>query len=109
MLPIQYILIAFFLLAFIKVIRRFRNEEATLVSTAGWLFFWVIAGAVVLLPDSTFFLARLVGVARGADLVVYAALVLLFFIVFRNMVAHEKLQRDVTLLTRKLSLAEKDK
>ncbi len=72
-----------------------------------WLIFWVSASFVVAMPDFTYYLARLVGVGRGADLIVYISLVILFFVFFRLMVKQEKLNRDITKLTRKIALNEK--
>ena len=103
-MPIQIILSLVFIFAVLRVLARYRSKELTSLTTLGWLLFWVAAGVVVVWPDSTFRLARLVGVTRGADLVVYAALVTLFFIAFRLMVRQEKIQRDITLLTRKVTL-----
>ena len=71
-----------------------------------WAAFWVIAGVVALLPNSASYFARLVGIGRGADLVVYVALVAIFFSLFRLLVMMEKMKREITLLTRKEALEE---
>jgi hypothetical protein len=109
MLVIQIILIVFFVFAILRVGARYRAGDVTGPEAAFWTAFWVVAGAVVMLPDSTFYLARIVGVGRGADLVVYIALVAIFFILFRLMVKQERVNRDITVLTRKIALAEGDK
>lgn len=109
MMPIQIILLIFFVFAALRVLNRYRSKDLTVLATFGWLAFWFAAGIVVVVPDSTFSLARLVGVTRGADLVVYVALVILFFITFRSMVRQEKLQRDITLLTRRMTLEKNSK
>ncbi len=106
---IQTILIIFFIYAALKVAGRWRAGELTLGVTLVWLLFWALAAIVVFLPDITFRLARFVGIGRGADLVVYVSLALLFFIVFRLTVKFEHLNRDITKLTRKLALAEQEK
>lgn len=108
MFIIQTILLLFFLFAVIKVISRYRAGDLTAVEMAMWVIFWIAAGVVVILPDSTFYLARLVGIGRGADLIVYLSLALLFFMFFRLMVRLEKMERNMTRLTRKISLDEKN-
>lgn len=109
MMPIQIILLVFFLFATGKVIGRYRAHELSTSGLVGWSLFWIIAAVIVVLPDTTFALARLVGVTRGADVVVYVALALIFFIVFRLMVRQEKTKRDLTALVRKLALDKETK
>lgn len=109
MFLIQILLVVFFLFALFKVVSRFKAGDLSSVGMAGWVIFWVLATAVVILPDSTSYLAKIVGITRGADLVVYVALAVIFFIIFKLMVRIEILNRDITKLTRKISLDEKDK
>jgi hypothetical protein len=109
MFLIQILLLLFFLFALLKVVGRFRAGDLSSVGMAGWIVFWVLATTVVLLPDSTSYLAKVVGINRGADLVVYVALVAIFFLVFKLMVKIEILNRDITKLTRKIALDDKNK
>jgi small membrane protein len=108
MLVIQILLIVFFMFALVKVASRWRAGYLSTGGFIGWSLFWVASAIVVLSPDSTFYLAKLVGVGRGADLVVYAALVIIFFIIFKLMIKIEMLNKDITKLTRKIALAEKN-
>lgn len=109
MLLIQAVLVIFFLYAIFKVSGRFQVHELTLRSAILWIIFWVVAGVIVLLPNSTSYLARLAGVGRGADLVVYVALVIIFFSLFRLLIMMEKIKKEITLLARKEAIAEADK
>ncbi len=107
MFLIQILLILFFLFAALKVIGRFRAGDLSWRGMLAWVLFWILAGIVVLLPNSTFYFAHLVGIGRGADLVVYLALAGLFFMIFRLMVKLEKINKDITKLTRKIALDDK--
>lgn len=109
MFLIQILLVVFFLFALLKVIGRFKTGDLSFVSMAGWGLFWVLAIVVVLLPNSTAKLAEFVGIGRGADLVVYVSLAVIFFIIFKLMVKIESLNREITKLTRKISLKDRDK
>lgn len=109
MFLIQILLVVFFLFAFVKVVGRFRSGDLSLVAMIGWSLFWVVAMVVALLPNSTARLAEFVGIGRGADLVVYVALAAIFFILFKLMVKIESLNKEITKLTRKISLQDKDK
>jgi hypothetical protein len=50
--------------------------------------------------------AKLFGIGRGADLVIYVALAGIFFVIFRLMVSIERLHKQITVLTRKISLQD---
>ncbi len=103
---IQILLTAFFLFALVKVIGRFRAGDLTKAGLVWWSLFWVAAAVVVLLPNSTAYFAKLVGIGRGADLVVYVSLAGIFFIIFRLMMKIELLNKDITKLTRKIALKD---
>lgn len=104
---IQILLVIFFLFALIKVIGRFKAGDLSKGGLVWWSLFWVLAGVVVVLPNSTAYFAKLVGIGRGADLVVYVSLAAIFFIIFKLMMKVEMLNKDITKLTRKIALGEK--
>ncbi len=104
---IQILLPLFFIFAAIKAIGKYKKGDITLGMMFIWLLVWIVGVVVVLTPNSTFYAARFLGVTRGADAVVYSALAVLFFVVFRMLVSVEKLKREVTKLTRELALRDK--
>ncbi len=108
MLIIQVVLTGFFFLAALKVIGRWKKAELSFPPALAWVGFWVIAAIVVLNPNLTARLAERVGIGRGADLVVYSALALAFFVLFLLLVKIERLNRDLTKVVRKLALLEKE-
>lgn len=108
MIVIQILLTIFFLFALIKVISRFWTGDLTVGGLVLWSVFWIAAGVVVLLPNSTAYFAKLVGIGRGADLVVYVSLAGIFFMIFRLMVKIELLNKDITKLTRKIALKNEE-
>lgn len=109
MLTIKILLVVFFLLALAKVVGRYRAGDLGPLPALGWMLFWCAAGFVVILPDSSAYFAKLFGIGRGADLVVYLSLAFLFYLIFRATVRAERMSRDVTVLTRKITLMEADK
>ena len=71
-----------------------------------WGLFWLAVGIGVLVPDLTQWLARLLGVGRGADAVFYLSLVGLSYAFFRTYLRICHLEHQITLLIRKLALKE---
>ena len=106
--PIQILIIAFALWAITKTIMQFKKGALTIAWLFFWFFFWGVAGVVAALPQTTDVIANLVGVGRGADLVIYTSLVALFYLVFRVYVKIEKTEREITRLVRKLAIDDLD-
>lgn len=101
---IQILLLIFFAFAALKALAQFRSGDIRLLGFIYWLAFWFAAAGIVIWPDATFVIANKLGIGRGADLVVYLALVILFFSVFRLMAGVERQKREITELTRTLAL-----
>lgn len=104
MFPIQILLIVFLIFALSRVILRFRGGQITLGEFLFWgvLFSFAIIG--IAFPNETTKLANTLGINRGVDLVIYASIVVLFYLVFRIYVGMENLRHEITELVRKLAL-----
>lgn len=70
--------------------------------------FWIIVGGVTLSPQTTDTIAKLVGVGRGVDFIIYISIISLFYLVFRMFVKIEDVEREITKLVRKLAIEEKE-
>ncbi len=106
---IKIFLLLVIVLICIKIISKFSKKEITLQEFVIWLLFWVGAGFIVIWPDSSSYLAVYLGVGRGADLVVYLALVLVFYLIFRIFLRIEKIERDITKIISHIALKDEDK
>ncbi len=104
MLGIQIILGIFALLTLLRTVSQFRRGRIGVMWMLGWSVVWVSVGVVAFLPNATQMLARFLGVGRGADLVIYAALSLIFFLLFKVFVKLEALERDISTLVREAAL-----
>jgi hypothetical protein len=69
-----------------------------------WLTVWLCGALVVIFHEETTAMANRLGVGRGADLVTYVSVPVLFYTVFRLLIRTERLNRDVTALTRAIAL-----
>ncbi len=106
---IQMGIILFSIFAMTRVLRQFRQGTLTIAWLIVWMFFWILVGAVVLVPQTADMLASLVGVGRGADFIIYISLVALFYLLFRLFVKIEDVEREITRLVRKLAIEEGEK
>lgn len=103
---IQIILIAFAAFALSRVVLNFRRGSLGLAGLAGWSVFWVAATIIVIRPETASALAKILGVGRGADAIVYFALVAAFYLLFRLFSKIESLERQITRLVRSLALKD---
>ncbi|MFZ2681931.1 MAG: DUF2304 family protein [Patescibacteria group bacterium] len=97
-------LVIFATLASFKVWKQYQRKQ---VSKYWWLVlsaFWVLVAVVAITPQTTDILAKQVGVGRGADLLVYLAVVLLFYLVYRLLVEQQKLSAEITELVRQAAI-----
>lgn len=69
-----------------------------------WTSLFTFAIIAVFFPRLTGELARAAGIGRGVDAVIYASLVLIFYLIFRLHIFIEDLRHEITTLVRKLSL-----
>jgi Uncharacterized conserved protein len=65
----------------------------------------VAAGAAIVFPDITNALARLVGVGRGADLLLYATVIAFIGYILWSRIDRAKIHRQLTELARSQALA----
>ena len=65
-----------------------------------------MVGIIILLPDTTSFMAELVGIGRGADLIVYLSIVLIFYIIFQMTIKIEKIERNITKVVRTVAMKD---
>ncbi|MBI5222071.1 MAG: DUF2304 domain-containing protein [Candidatus Magasanikbacteria bacterium] len=100
----QLLFILFPLFAIISVIKRKREGLLGPRGTIFWVLFWLAAAVFVWWPDSTTIVANKFGIGRGADLVFYVSLVVIFYILFKLNVKLESVGRDVTKVVRNKAL-----
>lgn len=109
MILIQLILIIFLVFALTRVILRYRGGQLTALEFGFWSLLFFLAAVGVLAPELTTKIAALFGIGRGADLVVYASIVVLFYLVFRIYVLIEDVRQEITELIRQIALEKTKK
>ncbi len=100
----QIIFVAFSLLAIANVWKRKKDAELGLKGAWFWILFWLLADMAVLWPESTTLIANRFGIGRGSDFILYIAIALIFFILFRLHVKIERMNRDITKVVRRDAL-----
>ena len=73
-----------------------------------WIVFWIMVITVVLDPVLVQWLADMLGIGRGSDLVLYMSVALLFALLFQLHLKIENIQKDVTHIVRKNALEDNE-
>ncbi len=105
---IQFLLILGFVLALIITWRRFRQNIVTIKEAFFWSLLWFAGASITLIPKLTEYLASLFGVGRGVDLVLYLAVAIQFFLIFKLFILHEQIERKITNLVEREALSQLD-
>ena len=100
----QILFTLFVLFAIVSVVKKKRESLLGPKGMIFWIVFWLAALVAVLWPNALQMLAEYVGIGRGVDLVIYVALVIIFFALFKLNINIEGLDRQLTKVVRKDSL-----
>ena len=105
-LPVQIILFMFVLFAASRAVLQFRGGTIRFGALSFWLMIWAVALIAIFYPEETTRLAKILGIGRGVDVVVYASIAILFYLVFRLHVYLENIRTQISTLIREISLKE---
>lgn len=100
----------FSIFALSAIIAVFRKRQEGLLGPKGlffWVFFWLLAGVAFWWPNSTTILANSLGIGRGADLVIYVSLVIIFYLLFKLHIKLESVGRDIAKVVGKKAIEDK--
>ena len=103
LLLFQLLFSAFALFAVASVIKRKKEGLLGQKGAFFWIIFWAAAAFVVWSPNSTSRIANAFGIGRGADLIIYTAIIIIFYILFKLHIKIESVGRDVTRMVRHLA------
>lgn len=88
------------------VMRRSGADSHLALRRLGLMLFVVVAISAVLFPQWLTFVANLIGVGRGADLLLYALVIVFLVFVFSQFRRNVSLQRQLTVLARRTAILE---
>lgn len=103
---IQILLIAAIVVLAVFMMRRTGADSHLAIRRILLGLFVVVAILSVLFPQWVTWIARLIGVGRGTDLVLYGLVVIFLAFIYTQYRRNSGLQRQLTLLARKIALLE---
>lgn len=109
MIVLQILVSAFVLLTLGKLFTQWHNDKMTGNIFLSWCLLWLTILLVFWRPDLTSYLANFLGIGRGADLIVYLAILVLVYLMFRIFVRLQKIEKDITKIVREDAIKNADK
>ena len=104
MMPITVLLCGLAAVGAAAAISGFRRRRVGKFALVVWLGVWASVATVAIWPNSTMILSSKLGVSRGADLVIYIAVVALLYSVFRLSLGIKRAERNITRLVRHIAI-----
>lgn len=101
---IQIILILIFSLILIQIYILKKKQKISKLEYLIWSIFWGCGILVSIYPDITGIISQKIGIGRGSDLVIYIALIILFWMNFKILLRIERIEKDITKIVREKAL-----
>ena len=92
-------------LSVISVVRRRTRLRIGVV----WILVWIVTGCVLIRPEITVVAARTLGIGRGADLVLYSAILMMMTGFFLIYLRARQQDATITKLVRHIAITEANK
>lgn len=105
----QVIAVPFIAAMLVVSLRSLLSGRGRVVASLFWVLLWLASLVAVLYPESTTKVAQAVGIGRGADLLLYLAVlasIVAFSVVSLRM---RQLSREITVLTREVALLDAER
>ncbi|MEK7497061.1 MAG: DUF2304 family protein [Patescibacteria group bacterium] len=106
---IQIIIILAVLSVWWRLFSRLRAQEIKRSEFWEWLLLWLVIGVVGLEPKIASYMADVVGVGRGSDLIIYLSILLVFYLLFKIFVRLEKFDKNLTKVVRAIAIQTTNK
>ena len=104
--PIQLILILFVLFALSRAYLRYQEGKIRGTEFAFWILIWGAAIVAIISPGTIGIASKFFGIGRAADFIIYVAVILLFYLVFRIYVAIDSVEQKITKVVREVAITK---
>ena len=101
---VQFLFIFLAIIFLLKTIVNFKRKKVRQKTFVFWAILWVVVIFFAILPQTTNFFSKILGIGRGVDVAVYFSIILLFFLVYKIGVRLEKIEHEITEIVRKEAL-----
>ncbi len=104
MIITKLLITIFVFFALSRLVLRFKEGKIPLVALIGWFLLWSSVELIVWIPAVTSSVAQILGIGRGADLIIYSSIIIIFYMIFRIYVKFEDMERQITQIVQTIAL-----
>ena len=105
---IQILVLVAVLLMVAKLLISSRRKEISSRRLGLWIFFLIIIVVLVFYPGLSDRAALFLGIDRGTDAAFFAAILLIFYLLFKIFMRLEQMESGITKVVRELALRESE-
>lgn len=106
---IQIVVILFALFAISRIFINIQSKNISKIESIFWFFLWLGIILIALFPDYLSNLAKVFGISRGVDMVIYLGLVILAYLIFRLYAKLEGQDKKITKIVRTIAIRKMKK
>jgi small membrane protein len=103
-LPIRIIFFILLLWPISRVWLKFKDGGVKIGMFVFWVGVWSVGVFSLFFPGFLTYLASVLGIGRGIDLVMYIAIAVVFYLVFRTNVIIEDIRNDISKIVREIAI-----
>ncbi|GLI12810.1 hypothetical protein MARBORIA2_19000 [Methanobrevibacter arboriphilus] len=100
----QILVVFIAILAILLVFNRFHKKKTSITTFILWVVLWVLLAIFAIMPESSTYIANLIGIGRGLDLIIIFGIIGSYYLIFRIYLKLEKIDQDITKLVRIISI-----
>lgn len=89
-----------------NIISSYKKKSLTTFGATLWIIFWIIGLIIIWFPELIGVIGSILGVERSIDALVYMSIVYLLYVSLTQKIRLNEINREITLLNRKLALKE---
>jgi len=106
---LQIIITILVILILSVIVNKKSQSKISLSQAVIWTILWLIILLVFWYPELASYLATALGIGRGADLIIYLAVLAIFYMIFRMYLRLDKFNSDLTKVVRQVGLDQANK
>jgi len=104
----QYIAIAIIFFFIFRLVSQKRKNQLETNEFLFWFIFWLLAGVTIInLRYIDELVARFGFSSSGINVLLYVAVIILFYLVFRIRLRQEKVEREITKIVKNIAINNK--
>ena len=102
----QFVFLIFISISLYKVVIKIKSGQLSIKESFVWIFAWVLGAIIIFDPGLSIKVSTIFGIGRGADLIIYSSIILLYYISYKVYLKIDELQKKLKELSTKIALKD---